>query len=86
MKQKRRRNKPRRNYWTYQQIAKHLNLKSADDARRLEIMTLQKIAVGIWDEIMKSPALRDEYGDLIGERPHEPEVISENWDLFDGVE
>lgn len=86
MKKKRGRYKPRRDYWTYQQIAKHLNMKSAEDARRLEIITLQKIAVGIWDAIAKTPALRDEYGDLIGERPPDPEIISENWDLFDDVE
>jgi|APGre2960657404_1045060.scaffolds.fasta_scaffold231823_1 hypothetical protein len=78
--------KARKRTRTYAQIAKRLRLKSADDARKLEIVTLQKIAVGIWDAIMKEPTLRDTYGDLIGERPPEPTVIVENWDLFDGVE
>ena len=78
--------KKRKRILTYAEIAKRLNLKSEDDARRLEMMTLQKIAVRLWDEIQKTPALRDEYGDLIGDRPPDPEIISENWDLFDGIE
>ena len=50
---------------------------------RLEVSAIQKLAVGIWDEIQKDPLLRDTYGHLIGDRPMEPSELLEYSDLFD---
>jgi hypothetical protein len=50
---------------------------------RLEVSAIQKLAVGIWDEINKDPLLRDTYGHLLGDRPMEPSELLEYSDLFD---